>query len=282
MSAIRVAYSARGQTAASLEQVLADIRGSIDGASSKTTSVLLVGRYRHLRPPNLSALEREHPGLSISFKTVHASKGLEADHVVILGAETGRLGFPSEIVDDPILDLVLPEPEKFHHAEERRVFYVALTRARRTVTILAPRDRLSPFVRELIENAEYGAVELGEPPGRVDHRCPSCSGRLIPMQSDKSALRFVCEHRFHCGTSRPSCPACGNDLPERSRSDTEVFVCSCGSSFPTCPKCKDGWLVERKGRFGPFLGCVNYPRCGERKRVGTGPDPLRGSDSISR
>src|SRR5690606_28050830 len=103
-------------------------------------SVLLLGRYRHLRPKSLSALEKLHPGLSISFKTIHSSKGLEADHVIVLGAESGRFGFPSEIVDDPILDLVLPEPEKFHHAEERRVFYVALTRARYTVTIIAPKN----------------------------------------------------------------------------------------------------------------------------------------------
>lgn len=143
--AIRVAYSAPRQTAAALQQVLEDIRGTMTGNGGGTTSVLLLGRYRHLRPKNLSTLEEVHPRLSISFKTIHASKGLEADHVIILGAETGRLGFPSEIVDDPILDLVLPEPENFHHAEERRAFYVALTRARKTVAIIAPQDRRSPF-----------------------------------------------------------------------------------------------------------------------------------------
>ncbi|WP_243695910.1 UvrD-helicase domain-containing protein [Rhodovulum marinum] len=265
--AIRVAYVAPKQEAAALQQVLTDIRGTMAGTSDKKTTVLLVGRYRHLRPKNIAALEREHPGLSISFKTVHASKGLEADHVVILGAESGRFGFPSEIVDDPILDLVLPEPEKFEHAEERRVFYVALTRARKTVTLLAPGNKPSAFVRELIENPDYGAVELGEAATPVVHRCPACGGRLIPKRSERSGLRFVCEHRRHCRTSRPACPACGNDLPERSKSEPDVFVCSCGTRFPACPSCGDGWLVERKGRFGPFLGCVTYPRCKGRTRV---------------
>lgn len=271
--AIRVAYSARRQIAAAVQQVLEDIRGTMTENGGSTTSVLLLGRYRHLRPKNLSTLEEVHPRLSISFKTIHASKGLEADHVIILGAETGRLGFPSEIVDDPILDLVLPEPEKFHHAEERRVFYVALTRARKTVTILAPQDKRSPFVRELVENAEYGVIELGGSPAQIHHVCPACGGRLILERSGRDRPRFSCEHKFHCGTVKPACPTCGNDLPERSTAELNLIVCSCGSRFPACPKCTDGWLVERKGRFGQFLGCVNYPRCKGRKRGSPVPDP---------
>lgn len=268
--AIRVAYSDRGQGDAALNRVLDGIRGLGGRADDgPIASVLLLGRYRHVRPKELPTLRKSHPEISIKFKTVHVSKGREADHVVILGAETGRLGFPSEIVDDPILDLVLPQPEKFHHAEERRVFYVALTRARRTVTILAARDRPSPFVRELVCNAEYGVVELDEPPALAHHRCATCGGRLVPNSSGKSRLRFVCEHRFHCGTSRPACPACGNDLPERSGVEPAGFKCSCGSSFPACPECRDGWLVERKGRYGRFLGCVDYPRCEGRKRAST-------------
>ena len=62
------------------------------------------------------------------------------DHIEILGATTSKFGFPSEIVDDPLLDLVLPEPEEFDHAEERRLFYVAMTRARKTVTVSANRE----------------------------------------------------------------------------------------------------------------------------------------------
>lgn len=271
--AIRVAYSAPRQTAAALQQVLEDIRGTMTGNYGSTTSVLLLGRYRHLRPKNLSTFEGVHTGLSISFKTIHSSKGLEADHVIILGAETGRLGFPSEIVDDPVLDLVLPEPEKFQHAEERRVFYVALTRARKTVTILTPQDKRSPFVRELVENAEYGVIELGGPPAQNHHVCPTCRGRLILERSSRGRPHFACEHKFHCGTVKPACPTCGNDLPERSAAEPDVLVCSCGSRFPACPKCTDGWLVERTGRYGPFLGCVNYPGCKGRKRSSPEPDP---------
>lgn len=97
------------------------------------------------------------------FLTVHRSKGLEADHVIILRAARGRMGFPSEIVDDSLLDLVLPEPESFAHAEERRLFYVALTRARHSVTILADRETPSAFATELLEDEAYGAIQLADP-----------------------------------------------------------------------------------------------------------------------
>ncbi|MFO1158485.1 MAG: UvrD-helicase domain-containing protein [Reyranellaceae bacterium] len=271
--AIRVAYSSFRQTGSALQQVLEDIRGTMTGNHGGITSILLLGRYRHLSPKNMSTLEDLHPSFAIRFKTIHSSKGLEADHVIILGAQTGRFGFPSEIVDDPVLELVLPEPEKFHHAEERRVFYVALTRARKTVTILAPQDKRSPFVRELVENAEYGIVELGSPPAQIHHVCAACGGRLILERSGSDRSRFACEHKFYCGTVRSACPACGNDLPERSAAEPDVLACSCGSRFPTCPKCTDGWLVERTGRYGPFFGCVNYPRCKGRKRRSLVPDP---------
>ena len=55
----------------------------------------------------------------------------------------GTHGFPSEIADDPVLDLVMAEPDDYPHAEERRLFYVALTRARREVVLVAVRGKES-------------------------------------------------------------------------------------------------------------------------------------------
>ena len=72
------------------------------------------------------------------------------------------MGFPSEIVDDSLLDLVLPEPEGFEHAEERRLFYVALTRARHSVTILTDPEAPSAFVTELLEDKAYGTILLAD------------------------------------------------------------------------------------------------------------------------
>lgn len=267
--AILVAWSGKGEGGDALDRALKAIAEQGPGGNRKPASVLLVGRYRHTRPTNLAALNKAHPDLSITFKTIHAAKGLEADHVIVLRADAGRLGLPSEIVDDPILNLVLPAPELYQHAEERRVFYVAMTRARKSVTILASRHRPSPFVTELLENPEYGVIEMGEASAPA-HRCARCGGRMIALPSVRSGLRFSCEHRRLCGASLPACPACEKDLPVRDPHEPDTSRCSCGASFPACPECADGWLVERKGKYGAFLGCVNYPRCSGKKKLEKG------------
>lgn len=254
--AIMVAYYKWGQEGDAL-------RSALDRLSSSTAvdaSVLLIGRYHHTRPPALPTLTKQFPRLSIRFMTVHASKGLEADHVVILRAVSDTMGFPSEIVDDPVLDLVLPGPENFEHAEERRLFYVALTRARLSVTILADRVKPSTFARELVENPDYETVEIGEP-GIAERRCPSCGGRMLAEPSKSGRLYFACEHRNLCGQTLKSCSVCGNGLPIKIPTDPGRLLCSCGTAFPACPECAGGWLIERRGRYGKFRGCVNYPSC---------------------
>lgn len=257
--AIMVAYYKWGQEGDALQAALDRLsRTAISG-----TSVFLLGRYRHARPRALQTLTDHFPKLSIRFMTIHASKGLEADHVIILRAVTDTMGFPSEIVDDPLLDLVLPEPEKFEHAEERRVFYVALTRARQSVTILADRERPSFFVRELIEDLNFQAIEIGEP-GIAERRCQTCGGRMLAQSSKGGATYFACEHRYLCGKIQKACSACGNDLPVKKLTDPDNLLCRCGAAFPACPQC-DGWLVERHGRNGTFLGCINYPGCNGTK-----------------
>ena len=258
--AIQILWSRKDRRGCSLEKALSQIPKRSNG---ERTTVLLVGRYNWQRPVELSRLSKSYTSLSLSFKTIHASKGLEADHVVILDANSGRLGLPSEILDDPLLDLVLPESESCEHAEERRVFYVALTRARKSVTIIAREDRPSVFVNELLEDSEYGVTEIAELGQARCHRypCSRCGGHML--LDNKS--RYSCEHRKNCGASLPACPACGVGLPLRNRHSPEVCQCDCGAKFPTCPTCMDGWLVERHGRYGPFLGCVNYPSCRGRR-----------------
>ena len=176
------------------------------------------------------------------------------------------MGFPSEIVDDPLLDLVLPEPENFDHAEERRLFYVALTRARNSVTVLADRAKPSVFVRELVDHPEYGTIEIGDP-GVAGVQCAACGGRMLAKTGRNGRPYMSCEHRPLCDEIRRPCSACGKGPPATAEADPRIKICGCGAEFAACPDCADGWLVERKGRYGKFLGCVRYPECGGRKRL---------------
>lgn len=58
-----------------------------------------------------------------------------ADHVLIPRMTSETLGFPGKVADDPVLHLAMPGGDSFEYAEERRLFYVALTRARTSVTL---------------------------------------------------------------------------------------------------------------------------------------------------
>lgn len=259
---IKVAYFDRGQDYAVLNSVLAQL----SECSSTNTSVMLLGRYNFLRPDNLESLKLEFPKLSLRFMTAHGSKGLEADHVIILNAISDRLGFPSEIVDDPLLNLVLPKLETFDHAEERRLFYVALTRARKSVTILAGRERPSAFVRELVSHPEYETIQIND--GEIiAHGCSNCGGRMLACSGRDGGTYYSCEHRFLCGEILPSCSACKQGLPIRDAKDSSMFVCDCGVNFPACTDCADGWLVERTSKYGMFMGCVNYPSCKGKQQL---------------
>ena len=139
------------------------------GQTEGRSSVLLLGRYRHL-VPDLGSLQRNHRGLDLSYRTVHAAKGLEADYVVVLGICSGRYGFPTEITDDPLLDLVLVAPEEHPNAEERRLFYVALTRAKWRTYLLEEQGPRSAFVEELLQAG--GRIDTFGLPNADRPHCP--------------------------------------------------------------------------------------------------------------
>lgn len=262
--AIRIAWTRRDTGETVLKEAVAALAGT-EGKGGGKPSILILGRYRFLRP-DVARLQRQNPGATITFKTIHASKGLEADHVIILGADNARMGFPSMIVDDPLLSLVSPEAEPYPNAEERRVMYVAVTRARRTVTILASEARPSVFVEELTKEPEFGVVVPLESQKHT-HTCPSCGGRLLHMAGKDGRDWYRCEHAKLCGSRMPACPACGIGLPIRSRTSGNMTCGDCGETQPPCPSCEAGWLVERRGRYGAFLGCVRFPDCdGKAKR----------------
>ncbi|TCA26245.1 UvrD-helicase domain-containing protein [Rhizobium leguminosarum] len=253
---IKIVTAAAGDDRRKLFEILASI--STGRGVADTASVLLLGRYR-FHEPDMRDVQQRFPQLRISFKTIHASKGLEADHVVLLKADSGRLGFPSETVDDALLSLVSPEEESFENAEERRVMYVAMTRARRTLTILTSVSRPSSFVTELRNDPAYGVGAASSGPEKTQE-CGECGGRLLVARGRDDRMWYRCEHVQHCDNVLPACQACGTALP-RPKVGSQEVSCGCGANAPKCPQCKDGWFVERSGRYGPFLSCVRYPSC---------------------
>lgn len=261
---IRIAWTRRDTGETVLNDAVAALAAT-DGKGGGKPSILILGRYRSLRP-DIGRLQRQNLGATITFKTIHASKGLEADHVIILGADNARMGFPSMIVDDPLLSLVSPEAEPYPNAEERRVMYVAVTRARRTVTILASEARPSVFVEELTKEPEFGVVVPAEAKAHT-HTCPGCGGRLLHMSGKDGRDWYRCEHVKLCGSRMPACPACGVGLPVRSRTSEDLVCTDCGETQQVCPRCEAGWLVERRGRYGAFRGCVRFPECDGKAKL---------------
>ena len=229
------------------------------------SDVLLLGRYRHLQPLNLRSLATQYPGLRFTWMTVHRSKGLEADYAVVLGLCSGKFGFPVEMADDPLLDLVMAAPEAHANAEERRLLYVALTRARRQVFLLAEGGPPSAFVTELVGGG-YDVAAFGRPP-EGDVPCPQCKeGRMERRENARDGSIFYgCSNWPYCEHTERPCPKCGTGLPVRAGS---AFRCrDCGGSIEACPSC-GGWLETRMGRYGRFLGCSNFPDCDYTRNLG--------------
>lgn len=105
---------------------------------------MVLWRYNQLNPfkgPKPGFENIEVWGLSF-----HRAKGLEADYTILLDVSEGDYGVPSQIEDDELLNLVMPQPETFEYAEERRLFYVALTRASRGVFLLSNTREPSRYI----------------------------------------------------------------------------------------------------------------------------------------
>jgi DNA helicase IV len=218
-------------------------------------TVQILGRYNHSKPTI-----PHYPNLEAEFLTVHRSKGTEADYVIILDLKSGFYGFPSEVADDPVLQLVLPEPEDYPHAEERRLFYVALTRARKHVFLLADQGKPSTFVTELLKGGYE--IELKNEPEATEGICPICGGDILKRNSTNGEF-YSCSNYPYCGYKVPRCPSGDGHLLFNGHD----YVCdSCRSKYRKCPSC-GGALVIRQGPYSRFIGCSNYPECEYKENI---------------
>ena len=216
-------------------------------------SILLLGRTTYdaemLKESGLFAIKgekisyKESPNTPISFLTVHKSKGLEADNIVLLNFRNATLGFPNKISDDPILELVLSSADTFEYAEERRLLYVAFTRTKNRSYVMVDEQKPSEFFKEFVSSKSVfitNSASKDAPEKRI--ACPRCkTGYLMVRKNERSNKYFV-----GC-TNFPKC-------------DYTVARTSIMTENKRCPRC-GGFMIRRKGRFGEFWGCSNYPSC---------------------
>ena len=117
----------------------------------KKLIVLLKGDILVLSRNNIDINYIEY-NKNIDFKTVHKAKGLESDNVILLNLNNSNYGFPNKI-DNKLQRKILPK-NKYLYEEERRLFYVALTRTKNNIYLLVDKQNPSIFVKELIYNSK--------------------------------------------------------------------------------------------------------------------------------
>lgn len=129
--------------------------------SNNKSNVLLLERYNNdidtilnnnlfIRKNHENIIYKKHEDMKIDYLTIHKSKGLEYDNCILINAIDDKYGFPSKIEDEEIIKLLKPKiEENIFYPEERRLFYVAMTRTKNKLYILVPKSKTSSFIREI-------------------------------------------------------------------------------------------------------------------------------------
>lgn len=224
----------------------------------KAGTILVLGRYAfdgdHLEKSGLfEFINRgnklksvKYPNLDITFMTIHSSKGLGYDDVIIVNGKNETYGFPSKIEDDPVLSFVIKGDHSIDYAEERRLFYVAMTRTKNRVFFIAPEKNPSEFLLELKHDyknvmlcGNWNEGEVSSMPKKV---CPLCGYPMQLKYKKAYGLRL-----YICSNEPELCGFMTNDIRAG-----KLCIQKCG-------ECYDGYLIVKSGKNKDFLlGCTNY------------------------
>jgi DNA helicase-4 len=186
---------------------------------------------------------KPYPDVKLSFLTVHKAKGTESDNVIIINLYNELLGFPNKISDDPVLSLVLTDTDNFDFAEERRLFYVALTRTKNRTYLIIPDINSSEFASELIKsNSLESIMASNETPISSNPVCPVCQRGVLVLRGNRRN-----SNEFLGCSNYPQCRA--------SFSDTSLL-----SEQRVCNKC-GGYMLLKGDIFDSYYKCSNYPIC---------------------
>lgn len=245
-----------------IKDTISEVLKRIESSEEKGAQVFIIGRYNHQRPTNLNQFREEYPKLDIDYITAHSSKGKQSDYVIVIELISQGYAFPSQIEDDPVLYLVLAKKELMPNAEERRLFYVAVTRAKKHVYLIASKKNPSTFACE-IASGDY-EVRIEGRRGETDVLCPECKTGVIMLRRGEFGDFYSCSNYPYCEYKPYMCPQCGKGFLYENGRFASYYICSnedCSFKRKKCPRCKDGYLIVRSGRYSKFLGCSNYPAC---------------------
>ena len=140
-------------------------------------------------------------GRKIEFLTVHKSKGLEADYVIILQCNKDTYGFPSQVSDDPVLDYVLTKSDQFPFGEERRLFYVAITRAKVMTMVLYDQRFPSVFVDEFLHPEKVTGSSYAKHPNANKKWTRGADNFLLTLHREGKSIKYIAEKMGRSQTS---------------------------------------------------------------------------------
>ena len=238
------------------------VLSEISETTTDKSTVYILARYHFklLKPSQFRHIKSMFPDLEISQSSFHASKGKEADYVIVIGLDNGKHGFPSKKLTHPLIEELLPKAEEYPEAEERRLFYVAITRAKNRCFLLTDMTRTSSFVKELIDGRyELALDEFGVDEGQVDARdreCSACLTGTMVKRDGPNGSFMGCSNYPQCDNTERTCPRCNSTMNKSQ----DYWICSssgCNWWVPICPDC-GGNLGLKESRYGKFWGCENY------------------------
>ena len=137
----------------------------------------------------------------MEFLTVHKSKGLEADYVIILQCNKDTYGFPSMVSDDPVLNYVLTKSDQYPYGEERRLFYVAITRAKIKTYVLYDKRFPSVFVDEFLHPEKVTEESYAKHPNANKKWTRSADKFLLTLYHEGKSIKYIAEKMGRSQTS---------------------------------------------------------------------------------
>ena len=140
-------------------------------------------------------------GRKIEFLTVHKSKGLEANYVILLQCNKDTYGFPSQVSDDPVLNYVLTKSDQFPYGEERRLFYVAITRAKIKTLVLYDKRFPSVFVDEFLHPEKVSEESYVKHPNANKRWTRRADQFLLKLHNEGKSVKYIANKMGRSQTS---------------------------------------------------------------------------------